>query len=682
MADPPPFDPNKPYTTGSSGPPKFDPSKPYTTSQPTPEQPDVLGTQRGGRSLDIMPVVRGARDFVEAIPQSVLGIPESIYQFGEHAFGLPRPGPWADPLRRYQQQSESTWPGLVGEVVGGIPGFAAGGAVADALGLGSRVAKVITSPAVRTQIASTLGSIFSQPSQGDDYWTQLGERGGLGYLLGRWLGRPTQQAAHNVAEATNASRTAQEVYEADLVKKLNAQQVQQFKADTAADRAAHQTQIANALTQRQAQLDARSAVPASTTGGWWDRTLAQIGVKDPSVTRAGPATGAKVRDIVGGRRNEIIGRMELNSSDPAFTEQINTIRDETLRDLPESAQTKFYKRPPEQDLVSPIIDPRTGKPFPRATPAILGAPGKATGDWVRTVEEPLAKGNLTKKDLSDYISRLGARAEELARDAARVPQDQRAELYAMSNAYRQVADAVVGHAAGSPEDKLALETANRAYTMWSIGNDAALASRGGVASPDQLITSARRRLGGEARYEQALNNPNSPYHDLTNWLQAQRDAHRAQVPSGAQVRGGVTPPTPRPPPIPHQPPPPYLRERVPPEPRRPQRNIPLGLTKGAIAAALYALDHPIWATGTAVHGLTDIIGHGTGGKEKLVERGVRYLLENYPGVAGRVATPAAASTAGGTQRAIPDRPRRAVEKIPQAVGKKAEDMFYKWASPQ
>lgn len=42
MADPPPFDPNKPYTTGSSGPPKFDPSKPYTTGSSKSDTTDPL----------------------------------------------------------------------------------------------------------------------------------------------------------------------------------------------------------------------------------------------------------------------------------------------------------------------------------------------------------------------------------------------------------------------------------------------------------------------------------------------------------------------------------------------------------------------------------------------------------------------------------------------------------------
>lgn len=633
----------------------------------TDPKPDVLGPARGGRSLDIMPVVRGAEQFFGAMPQGILGIPESIYQFGEHTIGLPRPGKWADPLRRYRDWSESTWPGFAGEMVGGGLGGMGVGALGDILGVTPKVARVITSPAVRTQLGTTVGSIFSQPSSGDDYWTQLGERAGLGYLFGRWLGRPTQQAERNVALKANERATQQEAADALLTKRLTAQ-----------DRERHQAAIADALTKRQGQVAAKAAVPADTTSNWWQRTLAQIGVTDPAATRAAPATGAKVRDIVGGHLNQIMEGMNLDRDDPALLEHLADIRNEVERSLPENERAGWYHEPPPPELNPLLMHPTTGKPLERTTRGVREkAPEPPSGTFYRTVIAPLKQGSgpLTGRDLTNYISRIGARAEELAKEAATVPRERRVILQAQADALRNVEDAIIGHAAGSAEQKTALETARRAYFMWAIGNDAARASRNGVATPAQLINSMTRRMRGEARYEQALNDPASPYHDTVNWLQGQLGEHTTRVPTQAEVRSGITPPPPR------GTPPPFLRQEVPPEPNRPQRNIRRGVTEGAGAALLYALGHPIWAAGTAGHALTNIIGHGTGGNEKLVERGVRYLLENYPRIAGRVAVPAAGQAASGTQRAIPPKTRRAVEKVPQAVGKKASDMFYRWTSP-
>lgn len=655
------------FKSQMSGPPSLAPK----------EDPSNLGPL--ANTLDPGPFIKG-------IGQGIIGIPEAIYQYGEHLpapLTFPRPdklpviGPYAEPLRKYQRDVESTKTGVGGEVVGNVLGFMGGGELADLLRVPGLLAKAGASPAARTELSTLLQSQIAEPSQGDSFWTDKLSSGVLAHLFGRWLGRPTQQAQRNIATTTNKG-----------IADLNQKDLDAFRQQQAASKQAAANALSDpnhpinlALNARQARIDAKAAVPADTTSGWWHRTLQQIGVTDPALARAAPSTGAKVRDVVGGRRNEIIGRMELNSSDPNFTEQIHDIRDATMRDLPESAQNKFYKEPPEEDLPGLIINPVTGKPFARTTRGLTDKePPKPTGDWMKTVEEPLAKGNLTKRELSDYISRLGARAEELAKLARLVPQDQRAEMYAMSNAYRQVADAVVGHAAGSPEDKLALEAANKAYMMWSAGNDAALASRNGEATPRQLIESLKRRLGGEARYEQALNNPQSPYHDTVNWLQDQLKAHTEKIPSAADTRRGV-PPTPGAAP----PTPPTPREMVPvPEaPNRPARSV---ITPAATSAAAWALGHPWIATAESLRALHNLLRPGSGGKEKFVERGVRALLENFPRTAGRVATPIAGTAAGQIPRTVvPQKEREGAGRIGQAaadaLGNVTKDMYYRWTTP-
>lgn len=727
MADPPPFDPNKPYTTGGSGPPKFDPSKPYTTNQTTPDpQPDVLGTQRGGRSLDIMPVVRGARDFVEAIPQGVLGIPEALYQYGEHVFGLPRPGPWADPLRRYQQQSESTWPGFFGETAGNIGGFVAGGEVADALGLASKVPAVATrtwnmlSPAARHEISTIFQSQVAQPTQGDDFWTQKGESAFLAHLLGTVFGRASQQAQHDVATTTNKGLTEADRKDVAAIEQANKAaatahtqtvktEAEQHKALSEAQEQFHQQQraqqqsaadalnqqreqdVAQRLSQRKAQIDTRNEVPRQTTQGWWDRTLAQIGVKDPALTRAAPATGAKVRDIVGGRLNQIMQDMHLDPNDPAFTQHINEIRDEVLQNLPKDEKAGWFNKPPEPELNPLLVHPTTGQPLERTTRGVREkAPEEPSGTFYSTVMAPLSKEPMTGRALTNYVSRIGARAEQLAKEAAQTPGPRRTVLQAQADALRNIEDAVIGHAAGTPEQKTALETARRAYFMWAIGNDAARAANNGVATPKQLISSMTRRMRGEARYEQAVNDPANPYHDTVNWLQGQNTAHTTPVPSAAEVRGTQTKakptlpakPTPIPPPTPRaaasaQPlPAPRSQVPVPEAPRRPTRSYTGAAGHGALAGTMYALGHPLGALFETREALRSLLRR-TPLPEGRTEEWMRKQMTRHPRAATRPIGATLGTAAAQAPRAVPPKVQRGIEK----AGSVLPHMFYKWVMP-
>ena len=497
MADPV-FDPSKPYTVGE---PKFDPTKPYQVPEPPAQD-------FGSTTLNL----------AAGVGQGVLNIPEGAAQLAEHlpyVGGAVRsmiPQALRDWAKNYQRRAEASTAGRVGEFAGNVLPFL----FQPELGIASRAATLGRIPGFlgrvfeRATLPSVAEPVTPKPQGDDDYWQQKGKQA----LIGTAIGTPLEAIASGGAALTGR-RVARE-QAAD-------QAVRDAASEYGAKVQAHETGTLERAAEQQAAKDAKEAkkaIPEQTTLRWYKETLDRIGLGDQAPTEVSPAASARVQKLVGDHRNEILNRMELNSGDPKFNEQINTIRDETMRDLPESAQTKFYKPPPEQDLASPIIDPTTGKPFPRAT-RVLGTPGKSTGDWVKTVMEPLAKGNLRGRELSDYISKLGARAEDLAKSARQRPQDERAEMYAMSNALRQVADAVVGHAAGSPEDKLALEAANRAYTMWSIGNDAGRAAQGGVMTPRQLIQTASRRMG-EARYKQALDNPRHPDNPIYQHLENQR----------------------------------------------------------------------------------------------------------------------------------------------------------------
>jgi len=437
---------------------------------------------------------------------------------------------WA---KNYQRRVGASTAGEIGEFAGNVvpwlfqPELAAGR-------IASTVPRVAARIAERATLPATLQPV---PQPGNDFWTQKGEQAAVGTALGAPLEAVAGSAARQQATSQAAAQAA-----ADHASALAAH-------GTAL--AAHQTGTLERAAEQQARNQAantRAGIPGDTTLRWYRETLGRIGLADQAPTAVTPEASARVQKLVGERLNSIIGRMKLDPSDPQFTETLNNIRSDTLRELPESAQTRFYKEPPKPEE-EPLLFSQYGRPLRRTTRD--REPPKPAGDWVRTVMEPLAKGELSGRDLTNYISRLGARAEELARQARTVPQDQRAELYAASNAMRQVEDAVIGHAAGSSQDKLALEEARKAYSMWSIGNDAGRASQGGSMTPQRLIQTISRRMG-EARYKQALADPNHPDRDLYQHLQQQLDALKAPLPgvrpASAVPRHPGKPPTPPRPP--------------------------------------------------------------------------------------------------------------------------------------
>lgn len=506
-------------------------------------------------------------NFAAGVGQGLLDLPEGAAQLAEHipyvggAVSAVIPSGLRDWARNYRQRAESTTAGEVGEFAGNvIPAFLqpelgiaraaeAVPYIGKGLGFLGRVFERGTLPATLQPVDTTLGKpkprnlndlVTGGGTPTDDFWDRKKLQAEIGTGLGA-AGETVASLLTRIGRSGAAQRAAQ----------------RQAESSYNAQVAAHQTGTLARAAEQQAAKDAKAAkdaIPNQTSLRWYKETLDRIGLGDQAPTEVTPAASARVQKLVGDHRNEIINRMELNQT-PEFTEQINGIRDATMDELPESAQNKFYKKPPEEDLPPLLYHPTTGKPLERTTRGMREKePKKPEGDWVKTVEEPLAKGTLKGRDLSDYISKLGARAAELAATAAKRPQDERAEMYAMADAYRRVADAVVGHAAGIGEnaaaDKLALEQANKAYTMWSIGNDAGRAAQGGVMTPRRLLQTSAKRMG-EARLKQAFDNPKHPDNALLQHLEAQRKRMEAPLPQvrpasavPAHPRGPRTAPTP------------------------------------------------------------------------------------------------------------------------------------------
>lgn len=541
-------------------------------------------------------------NFAAGVGQGLLDLPEGGVQLAEHipyvggAVRAVIPNSLRDWARNYRQRAESTTAGEVGEFAGNVlPAFlqpelgiarAAEAApyVGKGLGFLGRVFERGTLPA-------TVQPVDTSQGRDKDFWNRKKIQAEVGTALGT-AGETVASLLGRIGRSGEAQRAAQQQTERDYNTALTA----------------HQTGTLARAAEQQAAKDAKAAkdaIPNQTTLRWYKGTLDRIGLGNQAPTAVTPEAGARVQKLVGDRLNEIIGRMQLDHNDPAFTERLSTIRDEVMHELPESAQNKFYKVPPEEPE-SPLLVDQYGRPFSRRTRT--GEPPKPSGDWVKTVIEPLEKGELKGRALTDYISRLGARAEELARSARTVPQDQRAEMYAMSNAYRQVEDAVIGHAAGSPEDKLALEQARKAYSMWSIGNDAGRAAQGGAMTPQQLIRTISRRMG-EARYKQALADAKNPDSPLYNWVQRQQERLAEKPP---QVRPASA---------------------VPPHPRGPREAPPPGSRGGQAAAN--ALTH--W-----------LLWHAAPGAGHAAYFAGRHLA---PGIIRRVA-PVLSRAAGATGRGV------------------------------
>jgi hypothetical protein len=337
---------------------------------------------------------------------------------------------------------------------------------------------------------------------------------------------------------------------------------------------------------------------------------------------------------------------------------------------------------------------KSGTMLPRTTTA---EPPPPTGMWADQVLDKLKKGPLTGRDLTNYIRDLGNKANQLATRARAIAPGapERTDLELQATALRQVQDTIIGHAAGSPEDKLALEQARKAYMMWGIGDDAAKASRNGIATPAQLVTAMTKRLG-EARFKQALIDPSSPFHETATWLQSQVGAHTVRIPSASDVRArqgkppeklparpppipkpaARTAPTPRPEPIA-----PTLPE-PPPAPRRPRRDY-LRAGEHAAAAALLAPHASPFAVWQGVRAIDALRGGRGGGTEGSLEAFIRRALTREPKRAGRVGRATAATAADRAQRTVPRDLRKAAEDVAAEGARVAEPYLnYRWGSGQ
>jgi len=642
----------------------------------------------GAPSSDIPPEMW--KQFGWGALQGLLGPGEAIYQAGEKAGVLPAPPKNAvtDWLRNLRDTSDATWPGVIGEAAGAVPAFMAGGEALDALGVTGKVGSMLPewlSPATRTALTTGAESTIAQPSRAKnipDYLTEKGEQFGLGAILGRLLGRPTQQAQHDVSQQA-----------ADVVAKQNEAAQAAHEQTAATEKEQHQALTEAELTYRRGEREkaqvatrelsrrkdaavdalgvrreAKRDIPAQTTTGWWQRTGARIGETVP--TDATADTGAHVQNAVGGRINALTGRMTLEPDNASLNDQLAEIRRRTK--LEPRNQDAFYKEEQQTPLQGRIYDAQ-GK----LMPPIAGAPApKVSGRWKELVLDPLKKP-LTGKALSDYISSLTDEANTLATSARRSAPGtpERADLLAQADAYRQAQDAAMGHAAGTDgEAKLEWEKARQAYMMWGVGNDAAKASRGGVARPSELISMMVKRLG-EARYKQALIDPKSPFHDELNWLQGQQTAISERLPSERQTRSALgrapdipsaRPAIPIPKPSSRAEPRPLPVPDVVPAPKRAGRDY---LRAGEHATIAYLLRHdPVFA-GWQLRNVISALRKRGNVPEGGLEAAVRKVLTNRPRLQR-----AARGAAAGTAAQVPKNTDEEIRNLPS--------MFYRWGSGQ
>ena len=317
MATPPP-PPGFTVDQSSSGPPPPPPGFTVDSADPkTSDGPDWEWNIT--KNLDPTP-------FFKAIPQGVLGIPEAAYQYAEHVAPnvFPHPGQWADPLRRYRDESDSTWRGLLGETLGGVGAFSGLGALAEAIpGVSSAARSVISSPGARRWLSTILQSQVAQPTSGSDFWEQKAESAVLAHLLDRWLGRPRAQAEHNVATKTNEQIEAANKAAADSTAQANkdAREAWRDTAQTQKDQHQALSDAQEQYWQQQREAEQRAAKAAETGNKQakerWEDTADTLKEQHAALTEAQRqfhggerAKAQAAADALTGRTNEALAAQQ------------------------------------------------------------------------------------------------------------------------------------------------------------------------------------------------------------------------------------------------------------------------------------------------------------------------------------------------------------------------------------
>lgn len=397
--------------------------------------------------------------------------------------------------------------------------------------------------------------------------------------LQKWAG---QRAAGRAYDAAREAAQARNTRVTDLNQRIGASNKRyqtRFENERAArDAATYAHQEATARAR-----EAQARVPGQTTLNWWRESLAPIGEQARAPTTVTPESSAQVRRIIGDRLNQVRQRMLLNPADANFQTEMEHIRAEVESRLSNQAMRDQWS-------------------------------GGRNSVFSRFIDEPLHNLQyLSGQQFSDYVSRLGDLAEQYARRAMSAPQAERPELDMISRGLRHVVDAVERHGTGGDAAlSRQLADAKRAYNLWSIGNGATAAEKGGVMTPGNIAREWARRQG-DAAYGAEMIPGHPQFHPenarLKRGLETARQAHET-APPPAPPRPALRAPVKRSPiPVP----------KVPPE-RTVDQKLPGAVSHLAGHIATGLTGSPL--TGRIVRGIAHYGGRGVARPTLRTVRGV------------------------------------------------------------
>jgi len=328
----------------------------------------------------------------------------------------------------------------------------------------------------------------------------------------------------------------------------------------------HQANRAAVKTTRATQAD----IPNQTALQWYQEALAPIGKQAQAPAAVGPDSLATVRRIVGDELNATRSQMQLAGGDRVhFLDLARTELNARARLMPQA-----YRQAWRDTVKQYVTDP-------------LRLPSGQV---------------MTGERLARWISGMSDRAEELGRRIGSAPEPDRAALILQRDALRGFIDHAENLAAGTPAIRQRLLNGKRAYSLWSIANDAAGPEKLGKLSPSDLIREWSSRMK-DATYREQLADPTHANNRLMRWLDDQArlagEKHpmpeRPPAPPKPGAPGGAAlPPELQPPPgrLPDVPVPP--RSRIPQVAARLARHGAAHTIGGLPAAAVsVAMRHPM-----------------------------------------------------------------------------------------
>lgn len=440
--------------------------------------------------------------------------------------GLPmRDLPGSDWLH---QAAQETTGGQVGEFAGGIAPYLA----QPELGIGTRLAQA--GPRVG-QALKTGWDVFrrsalpgvlqpTDPNADEGVLAQTARNAMLSTLLGEglqgaghWVGRAVQplvrKAEQRAADFTHNMRL-------DELRKQAVQALEAWKGQTAQEQATHQA-IADAAEQAQkgralaektadvaheanvgvarslhetAQAAAEIAqqdIPRATTERVWQEARALIGRGKEPPLALNKDTSATVQNEVGAELNRVRSQM--------------------------------------------VYDTRGSISRPNASVRRLHDLNDGSPEFKEFVLDPIGTGTrMTGSDLADYIGSIGKEAQRLRIRAANDPQYPQG--FQMADRLQRAIDLIEADAkVPNQQLKVDLGLAKRAYTLWSIGDEATSAGSTvpHISDPSVFLKVMERRYAGSPARLGLSSHPDIP--KLQAYLEDQQRAFKGPTGPGSFI---------------------------------------------------------------------------------------------------------------------------------------------------